>query len=87
MGQAYLTAWTNAKSHRPNSPTPEKDQTQTHKALAEFMDNWTNDEFVGFVNDCEELVDGLIKSGDPLAARCEEVGCGCQWLLSRDVLM
>lgn len=75
--QAYLTAWTFARSHN-SKPTPEDatsgSQTETQKALDKFIDNWTNDEFVGFVNECEEVVDGLgIEVGSELGERCEQV--------------
>lgn len=68
--QAYYTAWSHAKSHR---PSPEPKHTPAQRALCEFIDNWTNEEFVGFVNDCEELVDGLIGVDSDLKGRCEEV--------------
>jgi hypothetical protein len=74
--QAYLTAWTFARSHniKPNPDATSGSQTETQKPLDKFIDNWTNDGFVGFVNECEEVVDGLgIEVGSELGERCEQV--------------
>ncbi|GFZ42848.1 hypothetical protein JCM24511_00566 [Saitozyma sp. JCM 24511] len=87
MEKAYLTAWTFARSHN-SKPTPEDatsgTHTETQKALDKFIDNWTNDEFVGFVNECEEVVDGLgIEVGSELGERCEQVFRQVLWLEQR----
>lgn len=74
--QAYLTAWRNAKSLRPETLTSADPSSlsQTQQALLKFVDNWTSDEFVEFVTDCAEIVDGAgIEIGSALAERCETV--------------
>lgn len=74
--QAYLSAWTNAKSLRPETLTSADPSSlsQTQQALLKFVDNWTSDEFVEFVTDCAEIVDGAgIEIGSALAERCETV--------------
>ena len=68
--KAYYEAWSFAKSHT----SPISDPTETQKALEKFIDNWTCDEFVGFVNHCKEVVDGLDLESDPeMSKRCEQV--------------
>lgn len=74
--QAYLEAWRYAKSRRPASTDERKSRTQTQEALIHFIDNWTCDEFVSFVQDCEDLVNGLVGQDDGLAEKCEQVGSG-----------
>ena len=50
-------------------PTNEKE-----KALRKFVDNWTCDEFGGFVEDCERVVDGLeIDPESDVGRQAEEV--------------
>ena len=68
--EAYFEAWSFAKSHSQSIDN----QTDTQKALEKFIDNWTCDEFVGFVNHCKEVVDGLELENDPeMSRRCEQV--------------
>ena len=68
--QAYYTAWSYAKTHLPSA----EPQTLKEKALREFIDNWTCEEFVGFVNDCTEVVDLLeIDPESEVGKRAEEV--------------
>lgn len=68
--KAYYEAWSFAKSH--TSPT--SNPTETQKALAKFIDNWTCEEFVGFVDHCKDVVDGLELDNDPdMLKRCEQV--------------
>lgn len=74
--QAYLTAWRNAKSLRSETLTSAdpSNLSQTQQALLKFVDNWTCDEFVEFVTDCADIVDGAgIEIGSALAERCETV--------------
>lgn len=45
------------------------------------MDNWTCDEFVGFVRDCTDVVDGLeIDPDSETGKQAEEVGCSLEHL-------
>jgi thiaminase len=68
--QAYYEAWSFAKSHTSSMSDP----TETQKALEKFIDNWTCDEFVGFVNHCREVVDGLeLENDSEMSKRCEQV--------------
>jgi hypothetical protein len=67
--QAYFEAWSFAKSHS----SPITDPTETQKALEKFIDNWTCDEFVGFVDHCQEVVDGLeLENDQEMSKRCEQ---------------
>jgi len=68
--KAYFEAWSFAKSHT----SPISDPTETQKALEKFVDNWTCDEFVGFVDHCKEVVDGLeLENDQEMSKRCEQV--------------
>jgi hypothetical protein len=68
--EAYYEAWSFAKSHT----SPISDPTETQKALEKFIDNWTCDEFVGFVDHCKEVVDGLeLENDSEMSKRCEQV--------------
>jgi hypothetical protein len=68
--KAYFEAWSFAKSHT----APISNPTETQKALEKFIDNWTCDEFVGFVKHCQEVVDGLeLEKDQELAQKCEQV--------------
>jgi len=68
--EAYFEAWSFAKSHSQSIDNP----TETQKALEKFIDNWTCDEFVGFVNHCKEVVDGLeLENDSGMSKRCEQV--------------
>jgi hypothetical protein len=68
--QAYFEAWSFAKSHT----LPISNPTETQKALEKFIDNWTCDEFVGFVDHCQEVVDGLeLENDQEMSKRCEQV--------------
>jgi hypothetical protein len=68
--EAYYEAWSFAKSHT----SPISDPTETQKALEKFIDNWTCDEFVGFVDHCKEVVDGLeLENDSAMSKRCEQV--------------
>lgn len=81
--QAYLSSWRNAKSLRPETLTSADPSSlsQTQQALLKFVDNWTSDEFVEFVTDCAEIVDGAgIEIGSALAERCETVSSKCDSL-------
>ncbi|KAK8861314.1 hypothetical protein IAR55_002133 [Kwoniella newhampshirensis] len=83
MEVAYLTAWNYAKSQRNLQPSS-GELTETQKALEKFIENWTCDEFVEFVNGCEEIVDGSgIELGSEVAKRCEEVFKRTLWLEQR----
>lgn len=68
--EAYFEAWSFAKSHyKPNS-----NPTETQKALEKFIDNWTCEEFVGFVDHCKQVVDGLgLEEDSDMSKRCEQV--------------
>jgi hypothetical protein len=47
------------------------------------VDNWTCDEFVGFVRDCTDVVDGLeIDPDSETGKQAEEVGCSLEHLSS-----
>ncbi|WVQ83539.1 hypothetical protein IAT38_005680 [Cryptococcus sp. DSM 104549] len=85
MEIAYLTAWRHAKSLRPASLlAPDANLTETQKALIKFVDNWTCDEFVEFVKECAEVVDGAgIEVGSEIGERCEEVFKRTLWLEQR----
>ncbi|KJE02401.1 hypothetical protein I311_03798 [Cryptococcus gattii NT-10] len=86
MEIAYLTAWRNAKSLRPETLTSADPSSlsQTQQALLKFVDNWTSDEFVEFVTDCADIVDGAgIEIGSALAERCETVFKRTLWLEQR----
>jgi hypothetical protein len=68
--KAYFEAWSFAKSHT----SPISNPTETQKALEKFIDNWTCDEFVGFVDHCKEVVDGLeLENDQEMSKRCEQV--------------
>jgi hypothetical protein len=75
--QCYLTAWQSALKLMQSSSwatMPNDDMSATQKALKVFIDNWTCTEFVGFVDDCTAVVDGLgLEDGGHVAQRCEEV--------------
>ncbi|WVQ73902.1 hypothetical protein IAR50_003483 [Cryptococcus sp. DSM 104548] len=85
MEIAYLTAWQYAKTfHKDLAAADPASLTQTQQALVKFVDNWTCDEFVEFVEGCAEIVDGAgIEIGSPLAERCEEAFKRCLWLEQR----
>jgi thiaminase len=69
--QAYFEAWSYAKSHFNPDLAP---QTETQKALAKFIDNWTCEEFQGFVKHSREVVDGLeLEKDQELLKGCEDV--------------
>lgn len=71
LQQAYLTAWTYAKSHLPSTPPT----TPKEEALRQFVDNWTCQEFVEFVDNCRTVVDGLdIDPESEIGRKAEEVG-------------
>lgn len=73
-----MTAWTYAKKQLPDTePTNDKE-----KALRKFVNNWTCDEFVGFVDDCERVVDGLeIDPESDIGKQAEEVSHELSWAL------
>lgn len=58
-------------------------QSKTQEALIHFIDNWTCDEFVGFVDDCEALVNGLVRQDDTIAEKCEQVSSDLDLLGSK----
>lgn len=67
--QLYLSAWQHAGRQTPSPTTSE-----TADALKLLVENWTSDEFVGFVKECEDAVEGLeLKEGSETWNRCEEV--------------
>lgn len=56
--------------------------SQTQQALLKFVDNWTSDEFVEFVTDCADIVDGAgIEIGSALAERCETVSLNFHFVI------
>ena len=59
----YLDAWTHVKSLLAKS----KDTSPATPALLELSDNWTNAEFVQFVDDLAELVDKWVTLSDSVA--------------------
>ncbi|ODO06238.1 hypothetical protein L198_01470 [Cryptococcus wingfieldii CBS 7118] len=68
--QAYLTAWQYAKTfHKELAAADPASLTQTQQALVKFVDNWTCDEFVEFVEGCAEIVDGAGMLGSRPGAR------------------
>jgi hypothetical protein len=75
--QCYLTAWQSALKLMKSTSwatMPDHELSPTQKALRVFIDNWTCKEFVGFVDDCTAVVDGLdLEDGGQVAQRCEEV--------------
>ncbi|OCF34586.1 hypothetical protein I316_03627 [Kwoniella heveanensis BCC8398] len=80
MEKAYFTAWSNAKTHL----RPIENPTETQKALAKFIDNWTNEEFKEFVDGCEEIMDAAeIEVGSQTGKACEEVFKRTLWLEQR----
>jgi thiaminase len=75
-----LTAWTYAKQHLPTAPPT----SPKEKALRLFVDNWTCEEFVGFVDDCRKVVDGLeIDPTSEIGRKAEEVFKRTIWLEQR----
>ena len=56
MAQVYLDAWTHVKSLLEKS----KEASDATEALRVLVDNWTNEEFVQFVNDLAELVNKCV---------------------------
>ncbi|KZF24476.1 heme oxygenase-like protein [Xylona heveae TC161] len=78
----YYTAWRYAGSHKP-SPAAAKSDDPLH---AEFIPNWTNDEFAKFVDDIGVLVDEMgasWKHDEDERKRCEEVWKQVLWLEER----
>lgn len=68
--QAYLDAWLFARSHAPHATAA----GPTTGPVAAFMENWTNDEFVRFVDDLADIVNSLgIEPGSSAWRRAEEV--------------
>lgn len=69
--QLYNDSWIYASKQTP-SPSPA--DASVASALTELIDNWTNAEFVDFVNNCQQQVDLLdLQEGSDAWARCEEV--------------
>lgn len=69
--QLYNDSWIYASKQTP-SPSPA--DASVASALTELIDNWTNAEFVDFVNKCQQQVDLLdLQEGSDAWARCEEV--------------
>ena len=84
LKQAYYTAWSYTKSHLPTDLTNSTQPKQ--KALLKFIDNWTNDEFKKFVDECKEVFDGLeIEPGTEIGNRCEDVSLIFVLFLSKDL--
>ncbi|KAK1920793.1 hypothetical protein DB88DRAFT_501073 [Papiliotrema laurentii] len=80
MEKAYHTAWSYAKRFVPSQPA----QSPKEAALRLFVDNWTCDEFVGFVRDCTDVVDGLeIDPDSETGKQAEEVFKRTLWLEQR----
>ncbi|GAA5996622.1 uncharacterized protein JCM10292_003093 [Rhodotorula paludigena] len=72
MEKLYNQAWIFAASHKPTDPRTTDERTSA--ALAELIDNWTNDEFAEFVKRCEEAVEGLnLQEGTEEWIRAEEM--------------
>ncbi|GJN90641.1 hypothetical protein Rhopal_003653-T1 [Rhodotorula paludigena] len=72
MEKLYNQAWIFAASHKPTEPRATDERTSA--ALAELIDNWTNEEFAEFVKRCEEAVEGLqLREGTEEWTRAEEM--------------
>lgn len=68
--QLYLDAWT----HVAQGLSAHTGQSTTLLAIKEFADNWTNAEFVKFVDQLRDIVDVLpIKPGSDMWKRVENV--------------
>jgi thiaminase len=66
----YLDAWTFVNSSLSSAASSSK----TKETIAALADNWTNAEFVKFVDDLAALVNGLaIEQGTEAWARAEEI--------------
>ncbi|KAJ8091115.1 hypothetical protein PM082_024596 [Marasmius tenuissimus] len=73
MERVYLDAWTYVKIQLQSS-NPQPDENLTIAATYSFTANWSNDEFVAFVERLAEIVDSLdIAPGSPTWKTCEEV--------------
>jgi len=65
-------AWTHAKSQHP--PSSVREASPTVKALKELIHNWTQPEFVEFVERIEREVEKLdLQEGSEAWSRAEEV--------------
>ncbi|GAA5982730.1 hypothetical protein JCM5350_006229 [Sporobolomyces pararoseus] len=72
MEKIYLMAWTHAKFQTPSSSVDT--DSPTVKALKELINNWTMEEFVGFVERIEKEVEKLdLQEGTEAWSRCEEM--------------
>lgn len=66
--QVYLDAWRYVASRLPLTASSD------NSAVASFAENWTNDEFVRFVNDLADAVDAFnVQPGSPEWDRAEEI--------------
>lgn len=80
--QLYLEAWTYA-SKQPKSTSTKVASAPASRALDALIPNWSGPEFVAFVRDIEELVDGLDVGSDERLARVEELWRNILWLEER----
>ncbi|KAF7794918.1 hypothetical protein EIP86_006061 [Pleurotus ostreatoroseus] len=70
MEQVYLDSWRHVKSLLATS----KEESPASAAVRELAANWTNDEFVDFVNDLADLVNQQnLQPGSSEWARAEEI--------------
>ncbi|CAL1699338.1 unnamed protein product [Somion occarium] len=68
MERVYLDAWSYVSSLKGTSQGPVSD------ALAELVHNWTNEEFIIFVDELAELVNSLdVKPGSDAWVRAEDI--------------
>ncbi|KAI0072927.1 heme oxygenase-like protein [Panus rudis PR-1116 ss-1] len=71
MEKVYLDAWTYVKDTR---ATQSSASGPTSEAIAELSENWSNPEFVAFVDELANLVNQLdIKPGSETCTRAEEI--------------
>ncbi|KAI0631185.1 heme oxygenase-like protein [Trametes polyzona] len=77
MERVYLDAWNYVKSLLPNTAASASATPETSAALPAIRtlaDNWTNSDFVKFVDTLRDLVDRLdIVPGSPAFLRAEEI--------------
>ncbi|KAH8116595.1 heme oxygenase-like protein, partial [Phellopilus nigrolimitatus] len=70
---AYTCSWTLTPSSGPHNKSSSQDGN-AELAINEFVGNWTNNEFIKFVDDCRVVVDSLgIERGSELWTRAEVI--------------
>jgi thiaminase len=77
----YFTAWSWAKEHASSSTTSPEDDADGGAMRKEFIPNWTNDEFIKFVDTLERIVnDGVREAvGEDEEKRKEVVERAEKW--------